>query len=232
MARVHGQELEITCLVTPTPEEEFQLELISQNMAYRVKETCIRLASANLEQMLREIARLQRGKGSESRADELLELEKGSGVEIVGLVGAPKHNGRQGTVGNYDAGKQRYAVSLPTCHLSGGESLPAKKLAVKAANLLPLLTTASRGDEPEGITATLWAIESKGTLLSWPGGSSVSLLKLCIHELTPDTTVAGVVMFTGQWPRRRLMSLGARRPAPSMLQGERSHGHAGCRVLP
>ena len=164
MTRVNGPELEITCLVTPTPEEEFQLELISQHMAYRVKETCIRLASANLEQIMRRIAKLQRDERSGHSVDEQAELERGSCVEIAGLVGAPQHNGRRGTVGKYDADKQRYAVALPVCQLADGRSLPAKKLAVKVANLLPRLPTPANVDDTERITATLWAIESKGSL--------------------------------------------------------------------
>ena len=31
------------------------------------------------------------------------------------LIGAPQHNGRKGTVAEYDAAKKRYAVMLPPC---------------------------------------------------------------------------------------------------------------------
>jgi hypothetical protein len=181
MARVRGLELELTCLVTPTPDEEFQLGLISQNMAFRVRETSIRLACTNLEQIMRRVAGLTFKSGGVAEGKppgmSLVQLEEGSDVEIVGLVGAAKHNGRRGTVGSYDAEKQRYAVSLPACRspaaaaaatAAGGDGkrMAAQKIAVKASNLLPLtMPVPSSGGEDAGeITATLWSIESKGSL--------------------------------------------------------------------
>lgn len=176
MARVHSQELEITCLIAPTPQEEFQLELVSQHLAYRVKQTCIQLACTNLEHIMRRVAGMQRENSSQPGAAQPAGLKKGSDAQVVGLVGAPQHNGRQGRVGKYDVKKQRYAVSLPACRAPDGGSLPAQVLAVKAVNLLPILSNAPAIEEADGITATLWAIESTGRILNWPEGSLVSLL--------------------------------------------------------
>jgi hypothetical protein len=68
MIRAHEMGLELTCLTEPTPDEEFELGLISQNLAYRVTETCIRLASGNLGQIMASIVkmRLDRGAGATS----------------------------------------------------------------------------------------------------------------------------------------------------------------------
>jgi hypothetical protein len=199
MARVRGLELELTCLVTPTPDEEFQLGLISQNMAFRVRETSIRLACTNLEQIMRRVAGLTFKSGGVAEGKppgmSLVQLEEGSDVEIVGLVGAAKHNGRRGTVGSYDAEKQRYAVSLPACRspaaaaaatAAGGDGkrMAAQKIAVKASNLLPLtMPVPSSGGEDAGeITATLWSIESKGSLSM----VSLSPLSALNHQPSPS----------------------------------------------
>ena len=196
MARVRGVELEFTCLVTPTPEEEFQLDLISQNIAYRVTETSIRLASANLEHIMRRAAQAPRENTAaeaprenpaprNERETPAVEYEVGSEVEVTGLVGAPQHNGRRGTVGQFNAQKQRYAVSLreltqgEAADITNRDDVPAGEtfspealmISVKAVNLLPLPTpagSAAKAGEakPAGgdIAATLWALESKGSL--------------------------------------------------------------------
>ncbi len=228
MARVHSQALEITCLITPTPQEEFQLELVSQHLAYRAKQTCIQLACTNLEHIMKRVAGVQRENSSQRGEAQPAKLKSGSDAEVVGLVGAPQHNGRQGTVGTYDAKKQRYAVSLPACRAPDGRSLPAQMLAVKAANLLPMLSNAPTIEESHEITATLWAIESTGMILNWPEGSAVSLLctrtKSSMPILTHRSMV--VIMLLG-WPLR-LAPLGTRRRSPDLLDGERPHKHGRC----
>jgi len=64
------------------------------------------------------------------------ELPPGLPVRVCGLQGAPEHNGCEGTVRGFDAGKQRYLVDL-------GE----KSLSLRAANLLQLPTVQVRCGE-------------------------------------------------------------------------------------
>ncbi|CAE8670491.1 unnamed protein product, partial [Polarella glacialis] len=62
-------------------------------------------------------------------------LPPGARVKVRGLTGAPEHNGSEGVARSYDASKQRYLVEL-------GE----KQLALRAGNLLQMLTVKARSE--------------------------------------------------------------------------------------
>lgn len=59
--------------------------------------------------------------GGAAAASPFDKLPSGTAVLVKGLKGAPQHNGKRGTVQQWDGGKGRYVVQL------GGEALALKQ---------------------------------------------------------------------------------------------------------
>mmetsp|Transcript_65680 Transcript_65680/g.172105 ORF Transcript_65680/g.172105 Transcript_65680/m.172105 type:complete len:343 (+) Transcript_65680:69-1097(+) len=103
------------------------------------------------------------------KQDACGKLTPGVRVKIYGLVSAPEHNGSEGVIKGYDAGKQRYLVEL-------GE----KSLSLRASSLLQLLRVQTQGVEGQADVVEVDAETGELVLrrLSCPEGEESSRAKL------------------------------------------------------